>query len=69
MRVMGDRVRLWRAWRSTNMHASGKRRRAQERENQYLPTALFGALHHNKRNNRQRDQGEHRGQKGSARHG
>ena len=25
------------------------------------PTALFSPLHHNKRNNRQRDQGEHRG--------
>lgn len=31
MRVMGDKARLWRAWRSTNMHASGKRHRTQTR--------------------------------------
>lgn len=61
VRAMDGRVRLRRACRSENVHASGKNtKRKHERENKY-PTTPLSPLHHNKCNNRQGNQGEYRG--------
>ena len=62
VRAMDGRVRLRRACRSENVHASGKKntKRKHERENK-CPITPLSPLHHNKRNNRQGNQGEYRG--------
>lgn len=57
VRAMDGRVSLRRTCRSENVHASGKRHKAQAN----APTVPLSPLHHNKRNNRQGNQGEYRG--------
>lgn len=62
VRTMDGRVRLRRACRSENVHASGKRHKAQATNvKANAPTTPLSPLHHNKRNNRQGNQGEYRG--------
>ena len=62
VRAMDGRVRLRRTCRSENVHASGKRHKAQATNvKANAPTTPLSPLHHNKRNNRQGNQGEYRG--------
>lgn len=62
VRAMDDRVCLRRTCRSKNVHASGKRHKAQATNvKANASTTPLSPLHHNKRNNRQGNQGEYRG--------
>lgn len=62
VRAMDGRVRLRRACRSENVHASGKKAQsANTNVKANAPTVPLSPLHHNKRNNRQGNQGEYRG--------
>lgn len=62
VRAMDDRVCLRRTCRSENVHASGKKAQsASTNVKANAPTVPLSPLHHNKRNNRQGNQGEYRG--------
>lgn len=62
VRAMDGRVCLRRTCRSENVHASGKKAQsASTNVKANAPTVPLSPLHHNKRNNRQGNQGEYRG--------
>lgn len=62
VRAMDGKVCLRRTCRSENVHASGKKAQsASTNVKANAPTVPLSPLHHNKRNNRQGNQGEYRG--------